>query len=235
MSPIALQFAMADEAAPLLDTLGLAPAPTPAVAEGLPFRHYAGEFRGKRLVATVAGKDPRLGVDNIGLEPAALAAFVAVRAHVPSVVVSAGTCGSFAALGAAVGDVYLSGGPFRFHDHRIPLGAFAEYGRGDFPGRDVATLAAGLGLKTGIVSSGSSLDYTERDLEVFRANGATLKEMEAAAIAWVCSWTRTPFFAVKSVTNLLDETPDSAAAFVENFRIAVASLTRELPRVIAAL
>src|SRR5262249_57607380 len=142
---------------------------------------------GKRGVGgAVGGRDRGLGVDNIGLEPAALAAFAAIRGFTPALLVNVGTAGSFAARGATVGDVYVSGGPFRFHDHRIPLGAFAQYGRGDFRGVDVTALATKLGLKTGGISSGSSLDHTERDIAEFNANGATLKEMEPEAMAWVC-------------------------------------------------
>ncbi|HKA28401.1 MAG TPA: 5'-methylthioadenosine nucleosidase [Candidatus Binatia bacterium] len=230
--PIALICAMAGEAKPVIDALGLLPVAPPAVAVGLPFRYWSGRRGNTPVVAAVSGTDPRFGVDNIGLEPAALAAFAAIRGFTPALIINAGTAGSFAARGANVGDVYVSGGPFRFHDHRIPLGAFAQYGRGDFQGVDVTALATKLGLKTGGISSGSSLDYTERDLAEFQANGATLKEMEAAAIAWVCTWTATRFFAVKAVTNLLDVTPDSPDAFTHNFATATAALTRVVPTVL---
>jgi hypothetical protein len=56
--------------------------------------------------------------------------------------------------------------------------------------------------------------------------------MEAAAIAWVCTWTGTWFFAVKAVTNLLDVTPDPADAFSRNFATATAALARVLPTVL---
>ena len=230
--PVALLFAMAGEAKPAIDALGFLPVAPPAIAVGLPFRYWSGRRGDTPVVAAVSGTDPRSGVDNIGLEPAAVAAFGAIRGFTPALIINAGTAGSFAARGANVGDVYLSGGAFRFHDHRIPLGAFAQYGRGDFRGVDVTTLAMKLGLKTGGISSGSSLDYTERDIAEIQANGATLKEMEAAAIAWVCTWTATPFFAVKAVTNLLDVTPDSTDAFTSNFATATAALARVLPMVL---
>jgi 5'-methylthioadenosine nucleosidase len=230
--PIGLLFAMAGEAKPVIDALGLLPVAPPAIAVGLPFRYWSGGRGNTPVVAAVSGTDPRFGVDNIGLEPAALAAFAAIRGFTPALLINAGTAGSFAARGANVGDVYVSGGPFRFHDHRVPLGPFAQYGRGDFQGVDVTALATKLGLKTGGISSGSSLDYTERDIAELQANGATLKEMEATAIAWVCTWTATRFFAVKAVTNLLDVTPASPDAFTRNFSTATAALARVLPTVL---
>jgi hypothetical protein len=56
--------------------------------------------------------------------------------------------------------------------------------------------------------------------------------MEAAAIAWVCTWTGMRFFAVKAVTNLLDVTPDSADAFTRNFTTATVALARVFPTVL---
>ena len=46
---------------------------------------------------------------------------------------------------------------------------------------------AALGLKSGVVSSGNSLDYTDKCMEIMTGHGAALKEMEAAAIAWACA------------------------------------------------
>src|SRR5262245_60561315 len=170
--PIALLFAMAGEANPVIDALGLRPVAPPAVAVGLPFRYWSGRRGTTPVVAAVSGTDPRFGVDNIGLEPAAVAAFAAIRGFTPALLINAGTAGSFAARGANVGDVYLSGGAFRFHDHRIPLGAFTQYGRGDFRGVDVTALATKLGLKTGGISSGTSLDHTDRDVADFQPNAS---------------------------------------------------------------
>jgi 5'-methylthioadenosine nucleosidase len=100
---------------------------------------------------------------------------------------------------------------------------------------DVRGLAEVLGLRTAIVSSGSSLDYTERDLEILAESGATLKEMEAAAIAWVCHWAGVPFFAVKAVTNVLGARQPPSVEFLRNFDVAVAALTREVHRVLGEL
>jgi nucleoside phosphorylase len=230
MQSIALQIAMQQEAQGILDALGLKPRKSPQPR--LPFVYYGGRVNGLSVVASVSGKDPRYGTDNIGLESAALQALALIQDFKPSLIVNAGSAGSFASLGAEVGDVYLSRDCFVFHDHRVPLGDFAPRGQGRFPSSDTAKLADILGLKRGIVSSGSSLDYTERDLEVFHSLGATLKEMEAAAIAQVGDWLGVPVMAVKAVTNLLDHTPDSARAFALNLERACAALTLQVPRVV---
>ena len=69
---------------------------------------------------------------------------------------------------------------------------------------NVARLAADLQLKRGIISTGNSLDKTERCLELMAASGAAVKEMEAAAIGWVAWLFHKPFLAVKSITDLVD-------------------------------
>jgi 5'-methylthioadenosine nucleosidase len=66
-------------------------------------------------------------------------------------------------------------------------------------------------------------------------SGAQLKEMEAAGIAWVAWICKVPFFAIKSVTNLIDDNPDSANEFEKNFALAVANLTKTVLEVIDAL
>jgi hypothetical protein len=49
----------------------------------------------------------------------------------------------------------------------------------------------------GVVSTSDSLDHTQRDLDVMRSEGAAVKEMEAAACAWVAQQSQIPFVAVK--------------------------------------
>jgi 5'-methylthioadenosine nucleosidase len=61
-----------------------------------------------------------MGVDHIGTVPAALTTYLAIQAFRPDVVISAGTCGGFAARGAAIADVFVSTRMVN-HDRRIPL------------------------------------------------------------------------------------------------------------------
>jgi nucleoside phosphorylase len=59
--------------------------------------------------------------------------------------------------------------------------------------------------------------------------------MEAAGIAWSCYLTGTPFFAIKSVTNLVDKDVSSANEFEKNFAVAVESLTSATRTVLEAI
>lgn len=55
-----------------------------------------------------------------------------------------------------------------------------------------------------MVSSGNSLDYTEQDMTFMVSNKVAVKEMEAAAVAWVASMFHTPMFCLKSITDIVD-------------------------------
>lgn len=48
------------------------------------------------------------------------------------------------------------------HDRRIPLPMFDVYGVGCEASMPATKLVAALGLKEGVVSSGNSLDYTDK-------------------------------------------------------------------------
>lgn len=205
-----------------------------AVARGLPGALcFSGRSGGAELIVVSPGQDPRYRVDRIGTEAAALLAHLAIESFHPDLVISAGTAGGFRAKGAAVGDVFLSAEPVVFHDRRIALPGFREMGIGSYPCIDTASVAEALGLKRGVVTSGSSLDHPETDLAVMRETGGSVKEMEAAAIAWVCMLRGVPFLAVKSITDLMDGGEPTQDEFMANLERASARLTEELLRVIA--
>lgn len=225
---------MRAEAAPALEKLRLAKSPT---ALELGFELYEGALAssGRKLFVGLAGEDPRFGVDRIGTLPAALLAYLAIQATRPAVIVSAGTAGAFRARGASIGDVYLGAKRVSFHSRRIPLGAFEPMGRGDYPVADTLGLARRLGLKTGIVSTGDSFDYTPEDLRAIERNGGELKEMEAAAIAWVAELKQLPFIPLKAVTNVIDAPESTPEQFTANLETAVERLTEELLRLLPEL
>lgn len=91
-----------------------------------------------------------------------------------------------------------------FHDRRIALEGFEEMGRGRFEVEHDAALAAKHGLKRGVVSTGDSLDCTPEDIRRMIELDASVKEMEAASIAWVCERHGVPLVLVKAVTDLVD-------------------------------
>jgi 5'-methylthioadenosine nucleosidase len=217
-------MAMDVEAAPVRAALGTRPLARPDWVGPMPFSWWEAERSGGRVVLSVNGRDPRHGVDAIGTEAAALATFAAARAVAPDLVVSAGTAGGWQRHGAAVGDVYLSGDRFVYHDRRIDLPGFDAYGVGSWPGVDTSGLAAQLGLRRGIVTSGDSLDESAEDAVRIRASGAEVKEMEAAAVAWVADLLRIPVLAVKAVTDLVDHPAPTAEQFTANLAVATERL-----------
>ena len=165
----------------------------------------------------------------------------------PDVVISAGTAGGFRSCTANIGDVYLSVKCI-FHSRRIPSGAihYEEYGFGHFRSPPLAGLAFECCLKMGVVSTSDSLDASPRDLELLRGEGAAVKEMEAAAIAWVCEQLHVPFFALKSITDIVDgsecvEEGDEESAgntqdqFYRNLAKASANLQEKLVQVLRCL
>ena len=76
------------------------------------------------------------------------------------------------------------------------------------------------------MSTSDSLDASPRDLELLRAEGAAVKEMEAAAIAWVCQQLHVDFFALKSITDIVDRDEVVPAALLHP---ADSSAERETP------
>ena len=56
----------------------------------------------------------------------------------------------------------------------LPQG-FREYGVGELQALPTPRMVAALGLKTGVVSSGNSLDYTAEDMERMLGAGAAVK------------------------------------------------------------
>lgn len=227
---ICLLMAMRDEALPIISKLGLQP--VNLLPGDLPFQLYQGQLEQLTLSLVISGRDPRYDVDNIGTQAATLMAYVAIEHLKPDLIVSAGTAGGFARQGANIGTVYLSNDRFVYHDRRVPLPGFDDSGIGHYPAMDVSKMASQLGLPVGVVSTGSSLEKSERDIDVIENYNAVAKEMEAAAIAWVCWIKQQPFLAIKSITNLLDLPGTSEEQFVENLEFACSQLQQQVLRVL---
>jgi nucleoside phosphorylase len=56
------------------------------------------------------------------------------------------------------------------------------------------------------------------------SNDASVKDMEAAAIAWVAELSNTPFFALKVVTDLVDGEVVTQDEFLANLSTAASTL-----------
>ena len=95
-----------------------------------------------------------------------------------------------------------------------------------------------MGFRTGSVSTGDALDAQLSDLERMDEVQAVAKDMEAAAVAWVCEELEVPFTALKVVTDLVDGEEPTASEFKANLEYgserlseAMFSLVDELKKI----
>jgi nucleoside phosphorylase len=226
---IVIVMAMRAEAAPVVAALGASPVPVPA---GRPHQWHLAERAGARVVVAVNGMDPRFGVDAVGPEPAVLNTAAAIERFHPDLVVSAGTAGGWAGRGGAIGKVYLSFPHVVRHDRRIDIPGFHAYGEGRFPVVPMRAVATDIDAEPGVVTTGGSLDETAEDVAVMAALDARAKEMEAAAVGWVCATLGVPFVALKTITDLADVPAPAADQFLANLHTASAQLTEHLLRLV---
>jgi len=229
MTTIAVIFAMRAEAAPLISELD-------ATAEQMssrPTQLYSAQQGDTKVVIGVNGVDPVYGVDLVGTEPAVLTTMSVIDRWKPDVVISAGTAGGWSRAEANIGDVFVAWPHVVRHDRRIGIERFHEYGIGSHPVWNRSNhLATALGARKGIVTTSNSLDESETDREWILSLNGEVKEMEAAAVAWVCSLSGIPFVAVKTITDLVDHPTPTADQFLANLATASHRLSEVLPAAI---
>lgn len=224
---------MEAEAKPFVDHIGLKPIDD-FFPSHTPFHAYGGMHNDTQVTVIANGKDTvyGTGVDNCGTVPASLAIFLALE-RLPStdLIINAGTCGGFQRKGATIGDVYITTAVAN-HDRRIPIPPFIPYGVGKIESKVAShldELVTANNFKFGICTTGNSLDKTSEDDTHMMANDASVKDMEAAAIAWSCAMWDKPFVGVKVVTDIVDGTKPTQDEFLENLHTASVSLQHALP------
>ncbi len=222
-------MAMEAEAAPLRAALNAEPTEPVGWARALPVRMAVAAQTSTRpeVIIAVNGVDPVTGVDCIGTTAAALTTHVALASRPDDpvdLVLSVGTAGGWSREGTTVGDVYLAWDRFVCHDRRIDLPGFAAFGQANLPAADLREHADALGCRTGIVTTGDSLDESSVDRDLILASGAEVKEMEAAAVAWVAHLHQVPIGAVKAITDIVDSPVATPEQFTANLSTAVAAL-----------
>jgi len=236
---VLVPIVMEAEAAPFVEHLDLKPVED-FFPSHTPFVAYSGSHSDTKVTVITMGKDTvyETGVDNVGTVPASLATFLALEKFKADetpvdLVLNGGTCGGFARKGGEIGDVYLTTGVAN-HDRRIGIPGFDTYGIGSLQTDvDPSTMAAALGYKTGVCTTGNSLDKTETDDDYMKnKNDASVKDMEAAAIAWVCKMSGLPYMGVKVITDIVDGGIPSGEEFLENLASAAKSLQSALPKVL---
>ena len=181
----------------------------------------------------VPGADPVLGVDRLGPVHAAAALARAFAASKPDLVVNVGTCGGFQSQGLGIGDLVVARDAM-FHDARVALPGFDALVRAHTrlsPSEtQLSAMAARLGARIGLASSGSSLDATADELALFAREGTLAKDMELASLAVVCREAGVPLAALKGVTDLVDHHEPTQEAFLRN----LARTTERLAQATAA-
>ena len=220
---------MAAEAAPLIEALDAHETQRPDWACDLPGRlFHQPDHGGLDIMIGTNGADPVTGVDSIGGYAAVLAALVLLRAHEPDLLLSVGTAGGWSRSGARIGDVYVAWDRFVHHDRRINIPGFDRFGIGDHPAADIREAAIASGCRLGTVTTGESLDESEVDRLRIIESGAEVKDMEAAAVAWVARIHGVAVSAVKAVTDLVDSPVATETQFAANLETATSALTAKL-------
>lgn len=229
---IALIMAMQEEAKPIIENFKMRYINN-AFGSSLPFELYKGTIKDNDIHLILSGKDKIYKVDNIATQPATLSTYLTIELLKPDLIINAGTAGGFYHRGAKIGTVYISNGLCKYHDRRIPIPGFREYGIGDYPTIKVHRMAKDLHLTPGIITTGNSLDISDKDMEIIRGNNADVKDMEAAAIAWLAMLYKIPFCVVKSITDLIDSNTPTQEEFIVNLATASNNLCKAVVEIIS--
>jgi len=228
--------AMEAEADPFVKHLGLTKVDTFWGDLTLPFVAFQGDKNDCNVTVVIGGKDTihGTGVDNVGTVSAGIVTFLALqKLEKVDLVLNAGTCGGFCRKGAAIGDVFVTSGVCN-HDRRIAIPGFTEWGIGKLDAVPAPNLLQSFSdFKTGICSTGNSLDKTDECDKLMLENDASVKDMEAAAIAWSCAlYSKTPYLGIKVVTDIVDGDQPTHEEFMKNLGTAAQSLQTALPKVL---
>ena len=224
--------AMVAEAKPFIERYGI------KEVEGffapLPCLLYEGNVNGAILDVVLNGQQQ--GSDLVGCEAASVATLSAIQRLHPDIIINSGTCGAFRSNGAEIAEVYIGNGVM-FHDRRVPGDdAWGTQSLGNYPVWEGSIqLAQTLGFKTGKVTTGSSLDMQPCDLSIIQEHGGELKDMEGAAVGFVCSLFKTPILYVKSVTDLCDGGAETFEEFSRNLHHACETLKKVNEQIIEYL
>ncbi|KAM0934501.1 putative methylthioadenosine nucleosidase [Dioscorea sansibarensis] len=109
---------------------------------------------------------------------------------------------------------------------------FDLYGIGARQAFYTPNLVKQLNLKVCKLSTGDSLDMPPQDEASILANGATLKDMEGAAVAYVAGLFSVPTIFVKAVTDIVDGEKPTADEFLQNLVTVTAALEQSVTQVI---
>ncbi|XP_020590240.1 5'-methylthioadenosine/S-adenosylhomocysteine nucleosidase 2-like [Phalaenopsis equestris] len=231
ISTVLIIIAMQTEAIPLVHKFQLSEDTDGLFPKGVPWVRYHGKYKDLNINLVWAGKDSLFGVDSVGTVSASLVTYASIQALKPELVINAGTAGGFKAKGASIGDVYLAS-DVAFHDRRIPIPVFDQYGIGARRSFCTPNLLKEVNLKFGRLSTGDSLDMSPQDEGAILGNDAVIKDMEGAAIAYVADLLSVPTIFIKAVTDIIDGEKPTAEEFLQNLVAVTANLDQSVTQVI---
>jgi nucleoside phosphorylase len=190
--------------------------------------------RTRSIGMALVGADARFDVDSIGTQPAVTTTLHAIDRFDPDLVISAGAAGGFESRGGQIGQLILADRCV-YHDRRIAIPGWDAYGVGDYPVVDLGLPLDEIDIELGTVSTGNALDAPVEDIEAMAASHARAKDMEAAAVGWVCERMNVPFTALKAITDLVDHHEETAEQFDRNLAVAIDRLAATLAAVVDAV
>ena len=195
---------------PLVKRLKIGSGPSDGVVLNapLPARYFRGNYKGLDVVVAINGKDPQHGVDSVGTLSAGLTTHAVLKLRTKTdILLNVGTAGGYKSKGVKVGDVVFATHMVN-HDRRIspphPDPNFGKFGNSLIECFATPKLTAAMNWKSGICRTGNSILNSEEDAKALVDNGATVKDMEGAAVAQVAKYHKTPFKAIKVVSDLID-------------------------------
>ncbi|KAF9619192.1 hypothetical protein IFM89_005746 [Coptis chinensis] len=228
---IVIIIAMQTEALPLVTKFQLSEDIDSVFPKGVPWVRYHGIYKDLNINIIWPGKDGVLGVDSVGTVSASLVTYASIQALQPDLIINAGTSGGFKAKGACIGDVFLVSG-VAFHDRRIPIPVFDQYGICGKETLSTPNLLKEVNLKVGKLSTGDSLDMSPQDEAAIIANDATVKDMEGAAVAYVADLLSVPAIFIKAITDIVDGDKPTAEEFLQNLVAVTAALDQSVTEVV---
>eukprot|EP00262_Sarcandra_glabra_P012181 TRINITY_DN308_c0_g1_i2.p1 TRINITY_DN308_c0_g1~~TRINITY_DN308_c0_g1_i2.p1 ORF type:complete len:265 (-),score=52.88 TRINITY_DN308_c0_g1_i2:377-1171(-) len=231
ISTIVIIIAMQTEALPLVTRFQLSEDPDSVFPKGVPWVRYYGIYKDLHINIIWPGKDSHLGVDSVGTMSASLVTYASIQVLKPDLIINAGTAGGFKAKGACIGDVFLAS-HVAFHDRRIPIPVFDQYGIGSRQTLSTPNILKEFNMKVGKLSTGDSLDMSPQDEAAILANDATIKDMEGAAVGYVAGLMSVPAIFLKAVTDIIDGDKPTAEEFLQNLVAVTAALDEAVTKVV---
>jgi 5'-methylthioadenosine nucleosidase len=237
---VLINIAMEAEATPFIEHLQLQKVPD-YFPSHLPFVAYRGMYpkdnttNALQVTVITNGKDNVYHTEacNVGTIAAATVTMMALQQEIPDIYINAGTAGGFQRHGATIGDIYVISS-FTFHDRRIPIPGYDTYGIGKRSStmNIDAIVQHYTSWKSGICTTGDSLDKTAECDVIMEQSQASVKDMEGAAIAWVVamySKQLTKFTSLKVITDIVDGTKPTHEEFLQNLHTASEQLQHAIP------